>query len=168
MVSIAEELGGLWEVSFYHREMRPDVPAMLGALKARGYRLGVVSNNASLYNVFDMLEQYGIREYMEDVTVSSVTGYRKPHPELFRIALRQMRARPEECVYVGDTISRDIIGAKRMHFGKAVQICSLLSAQKDAAVGDDAEKPDLVMTDFHQFIEWLDRENPAMAPKAEH
>ena len=83
---------------------------MLQALKSRGYHLGVISNNASLYNVFRVLEDYGIRGFMEDVTVSSVTGYRKPHPEIFRIALRQMQAKPEMCVYVGDTVSRDIIG----------------------------------------------------------
>lgn len=46
-----------------------------------------------------------------------------------------------------------------------MQICSLLSAQKDAGVGDEAEKPDLVITDFNQFIDWLDAENPAMAPR---
>jgi putative hydrolase of the HAD superfamily len=37
------------------------VPETLEALRRRGYHLGVLSNNASLYNVFDVLEQYGIR-----------------------------------------------------------------------------------------------------------
>ncbi|MFR3922025.1 MAG: HAD family hydrolase [Dysosmobacter welbionis] len=92
--------------------LRDGAAEMLQALKSRGYHLGVISNNASLYNVFRVLEDYGIRGFMEDVTVSSVTGYRKPHPEIFRIALRQMQAKPEMCVYVGDTVSRDIIGPK--------------------------------------------------------
>lgn len=163
LVSIAEELGNLWEITYYHRELRPGVKEMLDALKARGYHIGVISNNASLYNVFNMLEAYGIRDYMEDVTVSSVTGYRKPHPELFRISMRQMRSTPSECVYMGDTVSRDIIGAKRAGFGKAVQIYSFLSAQKDVDVVADTEKPDVVIENFQQFIEWLDRENPEMA-----
>ena len=67
---------------------------MLAGLKARGYRIGVISNNASLYNVFNVLEEYGIREYMEDVEVSSITGYRKPHPEIFRISMKQMQEKP--------------------------------------------------------------------------
>lgn len=141
LVPIAEELANLWEVTYYHRELRPGVREMLDALKARGYHIGVVSNNASLYNVFNVLEEYGIRSYMEDVTVSSVTGYRKPHPEIFRIALRQMQVKAEACVYVGDTVSRDIIGSKRAGFGKSVQIGSFLSAQKDAGLGADAERP---------------------------
>lgn len=161
--AIAEEMGNKWEFTHYHRELRAGAKEMLDALKVRGYRIGVISNNASLYNVFNMLEEYGIRDYMEDVAVSSVTGYRKPHPELFRISMRQMNARPEECVYMGDTVSRDIIGAKRAGFGKAVQIYSFLSAQKDVDVVADAEKPDVIIENFEQFIEWLDRENPEMA-----
>jgi len=161
---IAEDLAGMWEITYYRRELRPGVKEMLDALKARGYHIGIISNNASLYSVFDVLEDYGIRNYMEDVTVSSVTGYRKPHPELFRISMRQMQAIPSECVYMGDTISRDIIGAKRAGFGKSVQIYSFLSAQKDVGIAD-SEKPDIVINNFEEFIQWLDRENPEMAPK---
>lgn len=163
LVPIAEDLAGIWEVTYYHRELRPGVADMLEALKSRGYRLGVASNNASIYNVFDMLETYGIRDFMQDVTVSSVVGYRKPHPSLFHIALRQMRARPEECVYVGDTISRDIIGAKGAGFAKAVQIGSFLSAQKDVGVAADAEKPDVVIEDIRELVTWLDAVNPGFA-----
>lgn len=165
LLPITEELANLWEITYYHRELRPGVKEMLDALKDRGYKIGVISNNASLYNVFNVLEDYGIRHYMQDVTVSSVTGYRKPHPEIFRISMRQMQSVPEECVYMGDTVSRDIIGAKRAGFGKAVQICSFLSAQKDADVASDAERPDVVIEDFRQFIQWLDEVNPEMAPK---
>ena len=164
LLPITEELANLWEVTYYHRELRPGVKEMLDGLKARGYRMGVISNNASLYNVFNVLEQYGVRDYMEDVTVSSITGYRKPHPELFRISMRQMRCKPENCVYIGDTVSRDIIGAKRAGFGKAVQIYSFLTAQKDEGIPiAEAEKPDVVIRNFEEFLAWLDRENPEMA-----
>ena len=164
LLPINEELANLWEVTYYHRELRPGVKEMLDGLKARGYRIGVISNNASLYNVFNVLEQYGIRDYMEDVTVSSITGYRKPHPELFRISMRQMRCKPENCVYMGDTVSRDIIGAKRAGFGKAVQIYSFLTAQKDEGIPiAEAEKPDVVIQNFEEFLAWLDQENPEMA-----
>lgn len=163
LLPITEDLANMWELTYFHRELRPGVPEMLEALESRGYKLGVVSNNASLYNVFNVLEDYGIRRFMRDVTVSSVTGYRKPHPEIFRISLRQMRSRAEECVYVGDTVSRDIIGAKRAGFAKAVRIGSHLSAEKDAAVKNAPEKPDLVISDIRELTAWLDEINPGMA-----
>lgn len=165
LIPIAETLANMWEVTFYHRELRPDVPQTLEALRQRGYHLGVISNNASLYNVFDVLEQYGIRSYMEDVTVSSVTGYRKPHPGIFQISLRQMQVSPANCVYVGDTVSRDIIGSKRAGFAKAVQIGSFLSAQKDAEVGAGAERPDVIIDHIGALVDWLDDVNPSMALK---
>lgn len=163
LLPITEELANLWEVTFYHRELRAGAAEMLQALKDRDYRIGVISNNASLYNVFDVLEQYGIRAYMEDVTVSSVVGYRKPHPGIFQIALRQMQVTAAECVYVGDTVSRDIIGSKRAGFGKSVQIGSFLSAQKDAEVSADAERPDIIIRDIRELIPWLDEINPEKA-----
>jgi len=164
LLPITEELANLWEVTFYHRELRDGAAEMLQALKSRGYHLGVISNNASLYNVFRVLEDYGIRGFMEDVTVSSVTGYRKPHPEIFRIALRQMQAKPEMCVYVGDTVSRDIIGPKQVGFAKAVQIRSFLSEQKDVHVAADAAQPDKVIGTLMDLVTWLDQINPELAP----
>ena len=92
---IAEELADFWEVTYYHRERRPGVRETLEALKTRGYKLGVISNTASLYSVFNVLEHYGIRDYFQDVTLSSVTGYRKPHPGIFQISLRQMQSKPK-------------------------------------------------------------------------
>lgn len=138
---------------------------MLAGLKARGYRIGVISNNASLYNVFNVLEEYGIREYMEDVEVSSITGYRKPHPEIFRISMKQMQEKPENCVYVGDTLSRDVIGSKEFGFGKAVYIQSFLSAQKDVGVVSSIQ-PDVTIQNMDELIPWLDSVNSEMNSKS--
>jgi len=65
LTDICEELANMWECTYFHRELRPGVREMLAGLKARGYRIGVISNNASLYNVFNVLEGYGIPEYRE-------------------------------------------------------------------------------------------------------
>lgn len=158
IAEIAEQLAGMWEVTYYHRELRPGVREMLEALQQRGYKLGVISNTASLYSVFDVLEGYGIRDYFSDVTLSSVTGYRKPNPEIFRVALRQIQSEPAECAYVGDTLSRDVIGAKRLHFGAAIQIRSFLSAQKDAAVSGGWQ-PDHVVEKIGDVVDYLDKVN---------
>lgn len=151
----SEELAGMWEVTYYHRELRPHVKEMLTKLKELGYRISVISNTASIYSVFDVLEEYGIRDFMEDVTLSSVTGYRKPNTEIFKIALREMRCRPEECCYVGDTISRDIIGATRAGFGKTVKIESFLSNKKDKDV-KNLVQPDFVVKDLMELVDFLE------------
>ena len=143
-----EEIAHMWEVTYFHRKLRPRVREMLEELKKMGLKLGVISNTAALYQVFDSLEEYGIRDFFQDVTLSSVTGFRKPCRDIFTVSLRQMRSKPEECVYVGDTVSRDVIGSKVAGFAVAVQISSKLTKEKDQAL-DQALAPDVVIEDIY-------------------
>ena len=142
-----EEIAHMWEVTHFHRRLRPGVHKMLSELKAMGMKLGIISNTAALFQVFDTLEEYGIRDFFQDVTLSSVTGMRKPCTDIFTVSLRQMRSAPGECVYVGDTVSRDVIGSKRAGFAAAIQITSQLTGQKDAAIRREFE-PDVQIADI--------------------
>ena len=151
-----EAIAHMWEVTYYHRVLRPRVAQMLGELKAMGLKLGVISNTAALFQVFDSLEEYGIRDFFRDVTLSSVTGMRKPCGDIFTVSLRQLQSRPGECVYVGDTLSRDVIGSKRVGFAAAIQITSKLTNEKDANV-DDALAPDYVISDIYEVAGILRR-----------
>lgn len=135
----AEELAHMWEVTHYHRALRPHVREMLEGLKDLGMKLGVISNTVSLYQVFDILKEYGIRDYFQDVTLSSVTGYRKPNPNIFMVSLHQVQSDPAHCAYVGDTISRDVIGPIRMGFGATFHIDSYLTRLKDTHVSPDVK-----------------------------
>ena len=130
----AEELAHMWEVTHYHRRLRPHVKEMLEGLKGLGMKLGVISNTAALYQVFRTLEDYGIRDYFQDVTLSSVTGYRKPDPNIFLVSLNQVRSTPEQCAYVGDTYSRDVIGPQKLGFGATFHIHSFLTQSRDGDV----------------------------------
>lgn len=130
----AEELAHMWEITYYHRSLRPGVKEMLEGLKGLGLKLGVISNTASLYQVFWILKEYGIRDYFQDVTLSSVTGYRKPDPNIFWVSLNQIQADPSHCAYVGDTFSRDVIGPQRVGFGATFHIHSHLTASRDKDV----------------------------------
>ena len=143
-----EEIAHMWELTHYHRTLRPRVREMLEGLHSLGIKLGIISNTAALFQVFDVLEEYGIRDYFQDVTLSSVTSLRKPDPTIFQVSMRQLQSAPEECVYVGDTISRDIIGSKRSGFAKAIQIGSFLTKEKDQGVKREFE-PDYVISDIY-------------------
>lgn len=143
-----EQIAHMWEVTHYHRALRPRVAEMLSGLKGLGLKLGVISNTAALYQVFDSLREYGIRDFFQDVTLSSVTGVRKPCPDIFRVSMYQLQSEPAECVYVGDTVSRDIIGSKRAGFAAAIQIGSKLTGEKDAGIHREFE-PDYLIEDIY-------------------
>ena len=149
IAAIAEKIAHMWELTYFERGMREHVPEMLEGLKSLGLRLSVISNTACEFQVFDTLEGYGIRQYFEDVTLSAVVGYRKPDPRIFEIACRQMRVLPENCVYVGDTLSRDVVGPQNAGYAKTIQIHSFLTQSRDTdCVGK--VQPDHLITDISE------------------
>ena len=150
----AEELALAWEITHYHRTLRPHVAEMLAGLKSLGLKLGVVSNTASLFQVFASLENYGIRNYFQDVTLSSVTGYRKPHETIFQVALHQVQSDPAVCAYVGDTFSRDVLGAQNAGFGMTFHIRSFLTKSRDVDVPKDA-RATYVVEDMYEVYTTL-------------
>jgi putative hydrolase of the HAD superfamily len=86
--------------------------ALLEALRARGLKLGLVSN------AFDPgwllhrdLEQLGIAQRIDYAVFSSEVGKRKPHPEIFERALAALDAAPGEALFVGDRLYEDVRGA---------------------------------------------------------
>ena len=145
---VCEPIAHMWELTHYHRALRPHVAEMLQGLEDLGLKLGIISNTAAMYQVFDSLDEYGIRDFFSDVTLSSVTGMRKPLPDIFYVSARQLRVDPKDCVYVGDTVSRDIIGSKRAGFACAIQIGSKLTCEKDCGVVREFE-PDYLISDIY-------------------
>ena len=122
--------------------------------------MGVISNIISTSLVPHMLNEYGISEYMECVVMSSSVGIRKPDPRIFDIALRQMGVSAEETGYVGDTISRDVLGARNAHLGLAVRINNPSIAHRDAAFqGPDAPREDYLIEELYELPDIMRRVN---------
>jgi len=137
---LADELSDFFETRFFRRDLREGVRDVLVHLRSQGLRIGMVSNTISRGQVPALLRRYGIREYFDPVVLSAVYGWRKPDPKILLHAADLASAKPEACAYVGDTISRDVLGARRAGFGLVVQIPSFLSSQVDT--GDEGVKPD--------------------------
>lgn len=76
---------------------------------ASRYQLGVISNADG--RIEDVLRRCEIAECFLTITDSGLVGYEKPHPEIFREALRSLNVKPEESLYVGDMYSVDYLGA---------------------------------------------------------
>ena len=154
LCGLGEQLCYMFDRRRKHIEQRPGLQEMLEGLRQRGLRMGVISNIMSLTFVPRILEEYGIRDYFRDVTLSSVTGYRKPHANIFKVSLYQMQSRAGSCAYVGDTFSRDVIGPQNAGFGMTFHIHSFLTASKDADVPPDV-RATYSIGDIYQVYEIL-------------
>ncbi len=155
---IAEELSFLYDYDRLTLMRKPRLKETVETLHGMGIRMGIVSNIISTSLVPHMMNEYGISEYMECIVMSSETGIRKPDPRIFEIALNSLGAAPEEACYVGDTISRDVLGARNAHFGLVVKIENPSIAHRDVGfTGPDAPKPDYTIKELYELPEILRR-----------
>ncbi len=84
----------------------------LSALKARGLRVGALSNTIQPARYLTAnLHHWGLDGLFDARVYSSEVGVAKPHPQIFRVALEQLGVKANEAVYVGDRIVPDVSGA---------------------------------------------------------
>jgi putative hydrolase of the HAD superfamily len=88
----------------------PEVPAVLGALRAGGVRLVVVSNwDVSLH---EALAATGLAPLVDGAVSSAEAGAAKPAPAIFERALELAGVRAAEALHVGDSADADVAGAE--------------------------------------------------------
>ncbi len=88
----------------------PGVPEALEQLRSLGRTLAVVSNSDG--TVERVLEQQGLRPYLDAVFDSHIVGFEKPDPRFFLYALEATGAHAEATLHVGDLYSADIEGGR--------------------------------------------------------
>jgi putative hydrolase of the HAD superfamily len=98
-------------ISLNRLELYPEVREVLEELRPR-YQLAALSDAQSAWALPEM-RMVGIDSYFAPIVVSGDLGYRKPDPRIFALTLRRMRLRPEEVVFVGNDMYRDINGARQ-------------------------------------------------------
>lgn len=129
VVPLADRLTEIWETGYYHRSIKPEAHEALNYLKENGYKIGVISNTSSRTQPLNSMDEYGIRQYFSCIFLSAAEGTRKPNRKMFDDAAEALGVRPDQCMYVGDQIAKDIIGSKEAGYGAAVLISSLFTME---------------------------------------
>jgi putative hydrolase of the HAD superfamily len=116
-----------------HFTLYDDVPDVLRALHASGVKIGLISNS---HRCLASFETHFELSGLFTVAVSSVEhGYMKPHPSIFEAALRGAAVLAAESVMVGDNLTHDVDGARRLGMrGVLVARTGPVSAPPDVPV----------------------------------
>jgi putative hydrolase of the HAD superfamily len=77
---------------------------------SRRYRLGIVSNFYG--NLASVCHEAGLSPFLTVVVDSACVGYVKPDPRIFFTALAALRVDPAQALFVGDSLRRDMAGAR--------------------------------------------------------
>ena len=126
-----EELGSIYEFYLFKRRVARDLKLVLMSLFYSDYVLAIVSNTMSLTLIPERLKKFGIEKYFRAVVLSVACGHRKPNPAIFREALGRTGLSADRCMFVGDTLSRDIEGSRGAGFRVSVLLASGLTGAKD-------------------------------------
>jgi HAD superfamily hydrolase (TIGR01549 family) len=103
---LAVEMTRAWERS-ENFDLYDDVLPVLGELRARGLKLGLVSNGGR--EISDFVVHHRLE--VDCAIASRAHGWIKPHESIFRAALDLLDTAPADAAMVGDSPEDDIEGA---------------------------------------------------------
>lgn len=110
--------------------------ALLDALRARGLRLGIVSN---VFDSPDLVRELcatlGVLQRVDTLQLSGEVGKRKPHGAIFQRALDALGVAAADVVMVGDKLREDVGGAQALGM-RAIQAVWFADDDSGAAVPD--------------------------------
>ena len=87
----------------------PDVDEVLNTLH-KTFVLGVITNGPDTQR--EKIDSTSLADYMDVVIISGEVGVGKPAPGIFTRALIAVQVSPREAIYVGDSLTWDIAGAR--------------------------------------------------------
>jgi len=98
-------------IALTRRSLRPlpGVVDTLPALRARGYKIGLISDCSA---EIPLLWPGGVLAPLIDAPVfSCIAGVKKPDPRIYALCCERLHVRPHECLYVGDGSEQELSGA---------------------------------------------------------
>nr|BAL58860.1 HAD-superfamily hydrolase, subfamily IA [Candidatus Acetothermum autotrophicum] len=127
-----------------HLKLFPEVKDVLAALRGR-FRLGIISNGPSDLQRYK-LRLFELEREFNPIVISGEVGVAKPNGEIFRRALELAEVLPSEALYVGDSPTYDIAGAK----GAGIMIAWV---NRNGQMAENLEvKPDYVISDLRGLL----------------
>jgi putative hydrolase of the HAD superfamily len=97
----AVELDGFADRYLEHLDANPRMIEYMGALRERGYRLAICTNNIREWEE-RWRAKLPVDEIFEVVVDSSAVGTRKPQPRIYQITLEQLGVEPGAALFVDD------------------------------------------------------------------
>ncbi|MDR1902113.1 MAG: 4Fe-4S cluster-binding domain-containing protein [Treponema sp.] len=96
---------------------------LLNYLKEKDFSVFVMSNTIfSAGTIMRLLEAHGIGQYFSGVFTSGDCGYRKPGKKFFDYVFKriqeQVTVKCDEVIFVGNSLEKDMLGAKRFCFNR--------------------------------------------------
>ncbi|MBU7018000.1 MAG: HAD family hydrolase [Theionarchaea archaeon] len=110
--NLPQEINEKW-FEFCGIEIFPDVIATLDMLMSKGIKTGIISNGYE-EEIHEICKMVDIKTYFDVIIGVDTIKKRKPASEIFMHALERISVKPEEAIYVGNSMEYDYYGAERV------------------------------------------------------
>lgn len=91
----------------------PNLLMTLEQLNALNLRLGIITNGRGQFQL-DNIKALGIEQYFDTILISEWEGLKKPDPEIFKKALKQLNVFPSQSIFVGDHPENDVTASQNV------------------------------------------------------
>ena len=148
---LSAKLTRLWRDCDGRRVPRAGSTQVIIELHRRGYLLGLIANTITETEIPDYIVEEGLGAYIKTIILSSRLGIRKPNPEIYWEASRQIGVEPAQCVYLGDNLMRDMEGTRAAGYGMFILYYEPKTQEKEPPNVQD--KPDFIIHDMKDLLD---------------
>lgn len=137
----------------YVPKLIPGALSILRFAKNHGLKVVIVTNtHFSGKTISKILENAGIAKYVDFIVSSADYEVAKPNPRIFKIVLDLLKVNPWEVIHIGDSCTRDALGAF------SVGINSILYARREKSIKECINIPLLgIVRSLEEAIPLIDR-----------
>jgi len=108
---LARRISELWW-DYADLQFHPDVSDALAQLKAKRVKTGIVTNGLR-EDYEQVLQRLGAASYFNITVGANSCNTAKPDSRIFLYAVQKLQLRPDEALFVGDSIEKDYEGARK-------------------------------------------------------
>ena len=113
------------------------------------FKMAAVSDGQKLWALPEM-RACGLEKFFSPVIVSGNYGFRKPDPRMYHLALKKMKIKPHEAIFVGNDMYRDVYGAAKVGM-KTVFFRSNQGDHRSCGI-----EPDYIIYRFEELLKAVD------------
>lgn len=111
-IAHAEAMDALyWDTLIRHAEPSPGILPCLERLKQAGFTLGIGTDMTLIYQL-KKLNKLQMLPFFDFIVSSEEANTEKPDPKLFRLCAMKAGVSPEECLFIGDSLKKDVLGPR--------------------------------------------------------
>ncbi len=102
-----------WGYMLEHMRLRDGTEELLGYCREQGLRIGICTD-LTTHIQHRKLRVLGLSDFVDALVTSEEAGVEKPGRAIYEMILEKLRVQPEEAVFIGDSLEKDVLGPERM------------------------------------------------------